>query len=89
MSMRTLGSLSLLATGILVGFGIDRPGSEDTTSPLTPIAVPAPNPALLPANDETNLRITPVVKAVQRAADSVVSIYLVDGRSKRSGIPAK
>lgn len=36
-------------------------------------------PAMVPANEEdANLRITPVVKAVQRAADSVVSIYLVD-----------
>ena len=34
--------------------------------------------ALLPSGDEADLRITPVVKAVQRAADSVVSIYMVD-----------
>lgn len=30
-----------------------------------------------PAQDEANLRMTPVVKAVQRAASSVVSVYVV------------
>jgi S1-C subfamily serine protease len=38
-------------------------------------------PVLADGQDEASLRVTPVVKAVRRAADSVVSIYLVDRRT--------
>ena len=55
------------------------PGARRLTGRNSPLQVVEPNAA------DLNLRTTPVVAAVERAADSVVSIYIVnrEGRGRR------
>jgi len=75
----TLVLVSLLAAcpaSALAGASMTAQDPEGTAG------IPAVSPALLPAPGSENVRVTPVVKAVRRAAHSVVSIYLVDRRRK-------
>lgn len=75
---RFVASLACTA-GLLAAGASSSTVSQD---PETPVQVPRVSPALLPAQDGGSVRVTPVVKAVRRAANSVVSIYLVDRRRK-------
>lgn len=88
--MRTpiLATFSLLATALACGAGyLARGPIQEGLLPAAPqdpgertAQLPPIDPALLPAEQDANPRMTPVVKAVQRAQDSVVSIYLLKGR---------
>ncbi|MEM7201054.1 MAG: trypsin-like peptidase domain-containing protein [Planctomycetota bacterium] len=87
MMKQTLAAVSLLATALACAatFG-QSPGTERSSRLRATAeeqrAAPEADPAapLMAANDDLGIRVTPVVRAVRRAADSVVSIYLVDRR---------
>jgi S1-C subfamily serine protease len=81
----TLASLSLLATGIACGASLSH--LWPAAGPAALVArsdAQATQTTIPPASEdpEESLRITPVVRAVRRAADSVISIYLVDSVSR-------
>jgi S1-C subfamily serine protease len=96
MRTQALASLSLVVTGIACGASMTSlfaRHEEPTAVPALPSSALSPvdepqdplrNPTgRLAANaDEASLRMTPIVKAVSRAADSVVSIHLVDMRTR-------
>ncbi len=85
MTTRLFASLSLLAAGLACGATALRPASAGPSlaaegTPQDPLRLDADpsSPLMQTASDDLDLRVTPVVKAVRRSADSVVSIYLLE-----------
>ena len=89
-----LASLSVLATALACGAALWRPQPAGLSSAeRAPTQDPerglrSADGLLRAADDDVNLRVTPVVKAVRRAADSVVSIYVIDRRQNQGNVRA-